>query len=657
MLVVALLLATPQAIEALLQSPVPTQIVLAHGSSASEFYAAQILSQHLSAVAPRGEQVRVVDLAASAAGHVNCYVGYLAAVGPGHVSAAKLVELRGPKGRGGDDAFLITQAPQDSGHSIVLAAAPNSSRGTANAAIELLRGACGFQFLGPNATALPQLPLLAMNLTFGVRPDPQFTLRDTTEVEGMIYAAGSLGYSHAERVARANVLDRFSQAVGLNGRFAHAPYTSPYASPVGKQTVGPAFNVAMLSGNVTDGWAHTAFELLSPTGSAIDCGLVGDAAQTKPCPALARAHPDWFACRPNPSVPPWDVPLVAPLEPNFTSVTYPCTAQIAAMEYSSHLCWSLPAVHTALEAGVRRVLARAPASHYVAIDIMDGFAIPCPADMEAVRESGSFAGPAIGAVSAVAAALEADFPNVRLRTIAYHRDGTLLPPTRGRLFIEGLHKNVIVQYCMSYFFNGVGLYHSLNRELLAQLRGYRALVARDGLWVWHYMGNIGFPLAPYPYYSMLADDIGDLHTEEVSGYYAQGAANGGADMSELRSFLIGRKTLDPTANTTELVREFVRGFYGEAAAPHIHKYLRVMSARAMVYIGGNNSDGQKGGRDYSPSSPFYANETVVAAAAAMSDAAQAAAASTGSADYVQRAARSSISINYILLLCVSASAA
>ena len=163
----------------------------------------------------------------------------------------------------------------------------------------------------------------------------------------MLYAGGSLGHSLAARESRARVLGRFSQAVGLNGRFAHGPIRG--------ETVGPAFGVTMASGNVSDGWAHTAFELLSPTGSAIDCGLVGDAEQTKPCPSVAHAHPDWFACRENPSQPPWDVPLIAPLEPNFTTVTYPCTAELAAMEYSSHLCWSLPAVHAALEAGVRPV--------------------------------------------------------------------------------------------------------------------------------------------------------------------------------------------------------------------------------------------------------------------------------------------------------------
>ena len=204
--------------------------------------------------------------------------------------------------------------------------------------------------------------------------------------------------------------------------------------------------------------------------------------------SVAKAHPDWIACRQNPGKPPWVTPLIAPLQPNFSYVTYPCTPELAAMEYSQHLCWSLPAVHAALEAGVRRVLAAQQSAgyvgRYVAIEIMDGFAIPCPADMPAIKESGSFSGPAIGAVSAVAAALEHDFPDVKLLTIAYHLDGTLVPPTRGHLVTQGLHKNVIVQFCMSYFFNGVGLRHPLNRELLGQLRGYRSISASDGLWLW-----------------------------------------------------------------------------------------------------------------------------------------------------------------------------
>ena len=145
-----------------------------------------------------------------------------------------------------------------------------------------------------------------------------------------------------------------------------------------------------------------------------------------------------------------------------------------------------------------------------------------------------------------------------------------------------------------------------------------------------------------------------LASEGVSGYFQQGATAGGGDMPELVTYLTGRKTADPGANTSELVRGFVGGFYGREAAPHVHEYLQLMSTAAMTYgaIGGGLRT------DWCPSNDFFTNETVVATATAMWNAAKAVAASSASesagkqqqADYAVRVARSSLPINYILLL-------
>jgi hypothetical protein len=197
---------------------------------------------------------------------------------------------------------------------------------------------------------------------------------------------------------------------------------------------------------------------------------------------------------------------------------------------------------------------------------------------------------------------------------ADHTEATLLPPTRGNIITNGLHKNVIVQFCMSYEVNSVGIHNPVNNETLAQLRAWRNITSSGGLWVWHYMGNIGFPIAPYPYYAALADDIESLAAVGVSGYFGQSASEGGADMSELRAFLIGRKTFDPTLDTAALVREFVTNFYGHAAAPFVMSYMDIMRMAFVAY----------GGRDVSPSSALYTNSTVINAAAAMTAAAQAA---------------------------------
>ena len=53
--------------------------------------------------------------------------------------------------------------------------------------------------------------------------------------------------------------------------------------------------------------------------------------------------------------------------------------------------------------------------------------------------------------------------------------------------------------------NGARLMSPVNNDTLAQLRAWKRVTSRSGLWVWHYMGNIDFPIAPYPYYEALGD--------------------------------------------------------------------------------------------------------------------------------------------------------
>jgi hypothetical protein len=113
-------------------------------------------------------------------------------------------------------------------------------------------------------------------------------------------------------------------------------------------------------------------------------------------------------------------------------------------------------------------------------------------------------------------------------------------------------------------------------------------------------------------------------------------------MSELRAYLMGRKTFDPALDTATLVEEFVEGFYGLAAAPSVLSYMRIMRAAVTTH----------GGRDFTPGSVMYTNETVMNAAAAMTAAAKAVGGSekAGYSQFHARVLRSSISIFYLVLL-------
>ena len=48
-------------------------------------------------------------------------------------------------------------------------------------------------------------------------------------------------------------------------------------------------------------------------------------------------------------------------------------------------------------------------------------------------------------------------------------------------------------------------------------------------------------------------------------------------MSDLKTYVVGEMSFDPSRDVDALVEEFVRGYYGGAAAPSVLQYLRLMS--------------------------------------------------------------------------------
>eukprot|EP01047_Picozoa_sp_COSAG01_P089841 COSAG01_NODE_21840_length_882_cov_2.372925_1_plen_237_part_10 len=177
------------------------------------------------------------------------------------------------------------------------------------------------------------------------------------------------------------------------------------------------------------------------------------------------------------------------------------------------------------------------------------------------------------------------------------------------------------------------------------LRGW--LNISTEVWIWTYMGNIAWPLAPFPNYRQVADDIGFMASAGVQGVFCQSAGQPASDMTELKAYVVGRKSFDPTLNTSLLVKEFVDGFYSVEAAPFVLEYLDVLENAAVSYMGLGI-----GGGGLVPSSALFTNETTLAAATALHRATTAvtAASQPGQARYQERTRRAALPIQYILLL-------
>jgi len=81
---------------------------------------------------------------------------------------------------------------------------------------------------------------------------------------------------------------------------------------------------------------------------------------------------------------------------------------------------------------------------------------------------------------------------------------------------------------------------------------------------------------PHPNLRVLGPNVKFFADHNVKGIFEQGAyTTNGAEMAELRAWVLAKLLWDPTQNGQELINEFIEGYYGPAAT-HIKAYLDVI---------------------------------------------------------------------------------
>ena len=190
----------------------------------------------------------------------------------------------------------------------------------------------------------------------------------------------------------------------------------------------------------------------------------------------------------------------------------------------------------------------------------------CKACAAVEQEEGSPAGLMLRFVNAVAADIEQEFPNVAISTLAYQY--TRKPPkiTRPR-------PNVIVQLCSIECSFCKPLADERNKAFRDDIIGWAPISKR--LYIWDYTTNFRHYFLPHPNLRVLGPNVKFFADHNVTGIFEQGAyTTNGADMAELRAWVLAKLLWDPTRDGEALTNEFVEGYYGPAA-PHIKAYLKV----------------------------------------------------------------------------------
>ena len=182
------------------------------------------------------------------------------------------------------------------------------------------------------------------------------------------------------------------------------------------------------------------------------------------------------------------------------------------------------------------------------------------------KEEGSPAGLMLRFVNAVAEDIEDEFPNVAISTLAYQY--TRKPPK-----ITKPRPNVIVRLCSIECSFSRPLADERNKKFRDDIVGWSKICNR--LYIWDYTTNFRHYIMPHPNLRVLGPNVKFFVDHSVKGLFEQGAyTSNGAEMAELRAWVLAKLLWNPELDGQELIDEFIAGYYGPAG-PHIKDYLQI----------------------------------------------------------------------------------
>ena len=194
----------------------------------------------------------------------------------------------------------------------------------------------------------------------------------------------------------------------------------------------------------------------------------------------------------------------------------------------------------------------------------------------------SHAGTLVLMLNRVAEAVEKEFPDVLVESLAYQY--ARKPPKTIKP-----RDNVLIRLCTIECSYIQPLSGEQNRKFAADIEGWSKLAKH--LFIWDYTTNYNDYLGPHPNLRVLAPNVRYFVAHGAVGLFEEGE---GDDFCELKNWLLMRVMWEPSLDGEALIDEFVRGYYGEAVAPLIKQYWNVLIAQAekeKIYLGcfGTNS--------------------------------------------------------------------
>ncbi len=245
----------------------------------------------------------------------------------------------------------------------------------------------------------------------------------------------------------------------------------------------------------------------------------------------------------------------------------------------AQLCLANPRLRDFVVERVKEWLRESPEAQIVSVTQNDwnGWC-ECPECKALDDAEESHAGTMLTFANYIAEKIEPEFPNVAVDTFAYTY--TRKPP-------KTLHArpNVIVRLCSIECNFREPLTDPSNAAFADDIRRWSKICSR--LYIWDYVTDFRNYVHPHPNWFSLGPNIRFFQDNGVKGVFEEGAYAGyGAEMSEMRNWVLAQLLWDPRQDDRALIREFLEGYYGREAARPIQDYFSLMyNASRGVFIG------------------------------------------------------------------------
>lgn len=186
-----------------------------------------------------------------------------------------------------------------------------------------------------------------------------------------------------------------------------------------------------------------------------------------------------------------------------------------------------------------------------------------------VKEHGNQSDLLMDLVNYIGEAVEPEFPDLLIETLAYQYTRQVPQSIFPR-------KNILIRLCSIECDFSQPLDSESNRAFADDIRSWSKIAPL--LYVWNYVTNFSKYYLPHPNWKSLADDIRFLLAHNTRGLFEQGSMGPGktADLPEYRAYLLTKLMWNPEQDAEQITSEFLNGFYGPAAG-EILRYIEITS--------------------------------------------------------------------------------